>query len=415
MTRTASPKLVAYASLALARPEAAALAAPFALVLAAGLALAREPEVRVRLELDRERLLQGERFGVELEVHAVERGGRTTVLLELANGLVVEEGTNPVAIQLAPDERRALELVVRAERWGGYAVGDVIVRVEDALGLFAYERRVDCRTDVKVYPGGEVVRSLLRPKQTQLFAGHHVSRLRGDGIEFADLRPFLPGDRPRRINWRASARRRELWVNEAHPERSADVVIFLDTFAEARRAGESTIDDAVSAAASLAAQYLAAKDRVGLVSFGGILKWLTASTGPTQLYRIVDSLLDTEIFLSYAWKDVDVIPRRTLPPQALVVAITPLLDERSLRALLDLRRRAFDLAVIEVSPVPFARVGTGDLDELAFRIWKLRREAMRARFASFGVPVAEWRRGESLTIPIEEVRSFRRHARTVRV
>ena len=118
-------------------------------------------------------------------------------------------------------------------------------------------------------------------------------------------------------------------MNETHPERNADVVIFLDTFAEARRSDLGTLDLGVRAAASLATHYLREKDRVGLVSFGGVLNWLTATCGTTQLYRIVDSLLDAEILLSYAWKDLDVIPPRTLPPRALVIALSPLLDERA--------------------------------------------------------------------------------------
>ena len=75
--------------------------------------------------------------------------------------------------------------------------------------------------------------------------------------------------------------------------------------------------------------------------------------GSVQLYRIVDALLDTDIALSYAWKGADVIPPRTLPPQALVIGLTPLLDERSVGALLDLRARGFDLAIVDVSPLPF--------------------------------------------------------------
>ena len=101
-----------------------------------------------------------------------------------------------------------------------------------------------------------------------MFAGNQVARARGEGIEFADLRPFTPGDRLRRINWRASARRGDLWVNEAHPERNADIVLFLDVFAEVRRSGPGTLDLAVGAAGSLAERYLRDKDRVGLVSFG---------------------------------------------------------------------------------------------------------------------------------------------------
>ena len=175
------------------------------------------------------------------------------------------------------------------------------------------------------------------------------------------------------------------------------------------------LDQAVGAAGALARHYLAEKDRVGLVSFGGVINWLTASSGLVQLYRVLDSLLDAEIFLSYAWKDIDLLPVRTLPPKALVLALSPLLDERAVRALLDLRARGFDLAVIEISPVPFAAPGGRKLDELAWRLWLLRREALRSRYLRLGVPVVEWREGVSLQAALEEVRRFRRHARTLRV
>jgi hypothetical protein len=137
--------------------------------------------------------------------------------------------------------------------------------------------------------------------------------------------------------------------------------------------------------------------------------------GTLQHYRILDALLDTEIVLSYYWHAIDLIPRRTLPPKALVVALTPLLDERSVGALLDLRARGFDLAVVDVSPVPFTRVPSGSLDRLAYRIWGLRRDAQRHRFERAGVAVAEWTRGADLQVVLEEVSGFRRRARHARV
>jgi uncharacterized protein (DUF58 family) len=219
----------------------------------------------------------------------------------------------------------------------------------------------------------------------------------------------------RRVNWRASARRRELWVNEHHPERNTDVVLFLDTFVEARRADASTIDQAVRAAASLTSQYLGQRDRVALVSFGGVLRWFLPGSGLVQRYRIVDALLDTEIIENYAWKDIDIIPPGTLPPQALVVALTPLLDERAVDALLNLRARGFDLAVVEISPVPFARPGPGgELDQIAHRLWQMSREPLRARFLQAGVSVAEWSEDAPLARALEEASSFRRFARLAR-
>jgi uncharacterized protein (DUF58 family) len=316
---------------------------------------------------------------------------------------------------LEPNEPRTLSYRLRGDRWGGYAVGAVLVRAHDRFGLLSDEARLEDLQPLKIYPRPEPLQQLLRPYETQVFAGNQVSREKGEGVEFADLRRFVPGDRPRRINWRASARRGELWVNELHAERNADVILFLDSFAEVRGDVESTLDRAVRAAAALATHYLRHKDRVGLVSFGGVLNWLTPSTGLVQLYRIVDSLLDTEIVLNYAWKDLDVIPRRTLPPKALVVGLSPLLDERAVGALLDLRARGFDLSIIEVSPVPFALPGEDELERLAYRLWLLRREALRARYERFGVPVAVWDDEVTFTAAVEEVREFRRYAPRVPV
>jgi uncharacterized protein (DUF58 family) len=423
VTRSATPKLGAYASLAgtgllaalvLGRPELAALAAPFALLLVAGLSVAEAPRVRGILELEAERQVEGEDVPAYLELHALTPAPRLEVLLDLPEGLETR-APNPQLLRLEPEERRELELPVHCVRWGAYLAGDVLLRARDRFGLLTYEQTLDLRRPLKVYPRGEVLAKLLRPLETQASAGNQPPRSRGEGIEFADLRPFVPGDRVRRVNWRATARRGEPWVNETHPERNTDVVIFLDTFAEVRSGVTSTLDLAVQAAGSLAAHYIREKDRVGLVAFGGVLNWLTVSSGVVQLYRVLDSLLDAEIFLSYAWKDIDILPVRTLPPQALVLALTPLLDERSVRALLDLRARGFDLAVVEISPTPFVEAGKGSLDELAHRLWLLRRDALRASYLRLGVPVVEWRKGIELQAALEEVRTFRRHARVTRV
>jgi uncharacterized protein (DUF58 family) len=422
VTRYASPKLAGYAglvgaallgALALRRPELVALAGAFALPLALALAFERAPKLRVEAGLGAERALQGDEVTLTLDVEG-DSVERLELVVELPYGLAVADGSTRAVLRLAREQEQSLELRLRCERWGAYVLGGVRVRAHDRFGVLLHEQRLEPSLPLKVYPHAESLRALLRPQETQVSAGNQVARTRGEGIEFADLRPFSAGDRPRRINWRASARRGALWVNEAHPERNADIVLFLDTFAEARRAGPGTLDLAVGAAGSLAERYLRHKDRVGLVSFGGVLNWLIPATGLVQLYRIVDALLDTEIVLNYAWKDLDVIPLRTLPPKALVVALTPLIDKRSVAALLDLRRRGFDLAVIEIDPAPYVDPGKDELEQLAFRLWRLRRDALRSEYERVGVPVVPWRAGESLQVALEEVRSFRRGARAVR-
>ncbi len=423
MTRTVSPRLGGYASLAaagllaglvLARPELVVLGAPFALVGALGARRAREPELALGISVDRERALEGEHVTVTLDVRSATGVDRLDLFLALPPELVVEGDRNPLAVRLERGEHRTVELRVRCVRWGAWGIGPVTVRMRDRLGLYAWEGRLGEAAFLRVYPEVETLRALLPPHETQVFVGNQVSRTKGEGIEFADMRPFASGDRIRRINWRASARRGSLWVNEHHPERNSDVIVFLDTFADVRRGGRGTIDLAVRAAASLAARYLRRKDRVGLVSFGGFLTWLVPSSGTVQLYRILDSLLQTDIVLTYAAKGVDVLPPRTLPPKALVLALTPLLDVRSAGMLLDLRARGFDLVVIEISPLPFVEPGRDPLRRLAYRIWQLSREALRARYADAGVPVIEWRDGEPLDAALEEVTGFRQRARLVR-
>jgi uncharacterized protein (DUF58 family) len=419
MTRTAAPKLGVYAgltafgllaALVLGQPLVVALAAPFALVLGLGLAFADDPGLEADVHLDRDRVLEQEELTLKLELWAARGVSRLDILVRLPDGLVVEGGRNPVSIRLQGRETRTLELRVRAARWGGYVIGDVILRGQDTFGLFRYDLTLPRDKQLRVFPREEYLRSLLRPRETQPYVGEEVSRRRGDGIEYADIRPFSFGDMVTRINWRATARRGELWVNDRHPERNTDIVLFLDSFTEARRGEASTLDLALRAAATLARGYIAKRDRVGLIGFGGALRWLLPGTGEAQLYRICEALLDTRILLHYAWRDIAVVPARVLPPQSLVVALTPLLDERSINALFDLRARGYDLVVVETSPLPYVDAPKTAVEQLAFRLWQLRRDSLRDRLRQGGVAVTEWRQGTPLAVHMEEVEAFRRHA-----
>jgi uncharacterized protein (DUF58 family) len=397
------------AALALGRIEPIALAAPFLLALVAA-AAEREPKVSVSSSLDRERAIEGDEVTATIELSSAEGIGRFELLLHLPPELSVEGGPAR-ALKLLPDEKQTIELTVRCERWGAFSVGQVLFRARDSLGFRSREGHAGEARSLRVFPREETLRSLVPPLETQVFAGNQVSRARGEGIEFADLREWQPGDRLRRVNWRATALRGSLWVNEQNPERNTDVVLFLDTFAEVSAEGRSTNDRAVRAAATLAHRYLQRKDRVGLVGFGGFLSWLVPASGMRQLYAIIETLLTSQVVHSFALRGVDVLPPRTLPPKALVLAITPLLDDRTAAALLDLRARGYDLIVIEVSPLELVAPAPGSSLELAYRLWGLSREALRWRYEQVGVPVVTWREDMPLAVPVEEVNAFRHLAR----
>jgi len=415
-----SPKLALYAAfaaasfiaaLALGRPELAGLGAPFALILAVGLSLP-PPQVKASVRLSRERVLEGDEIEAELYLSSSE-GCEVHVAHVLPAGIELAKDEPPsYVLALTRARPRVVTVKLACERWGAYRLGELAVRSGDRARLRLADQRVRGSAVLRVYPSRERLQSLITPHETQPFAGNRVSRAKAEGIEFADVRPYVRGDRVRHLNWRASSRGQALYVNQQHPERNADVILFLDNFAEAERQGEGTLDLAVRAAATLADHYLAAQDRVGVVGFGGIVRWLTPASGTLQSYRIAEALLETEVNFSYVWKRIDVLPPRSLTPQALVIALSPLLDERGMYALVDLRRRGFDLAVVDVSPIPFASSSAGGApDPQALRLWRLWRETLHLRYQELGVAVAEWTSGESLAKVVEEVSAFRRFAR----
>jgi uncharacterized protein (DUF58 family) len=417
VTRAALPKLRTYtvlaagilvAAVAFGRPELVALAVPLVGFLAVGIAHAPAHDVTLTVTLERDSVTEGDDVELALQVTSRTALPRLELSPTVGPGLELVDG-RPPPLSLAPGEERSLVVPLRCRRWGLYDVGTFDVAAYDSFGLVVDEQVLEPQLALRVYPATERVQRLLRPLETQPFVGNQVARTKGDGIEHADIRPFMPGDRLRRINWRASARRQSLLVNESHPERNADVVLFLDTFAEAGAEGDSTLDHTVRAATALAEAYLKRRDRVGVVGFGGVVRWLTPASGARQLYRIVESLLDTHVAFTYVAKTADLLPPRSLPPQSLVVALTPLLDRRALEALTDLRARGFDLAIVDVSPI-----GRGPADDTTTRFWHLWRDALRYRYERLGVPVVEWRPADALVVALEEVRSFRRYARRVR-
>jgi len=403
------------AALALRRPELAIAAAPFVLMLAIGTRVARQPRIELELLLATDRTLEGAEVEAEITVRAETAVDQLELLLELPDAMEVVDGDRARALRLRAGDERAIPLRLRCSRWGLYDVGDLEVRARDPFRLVVWETRLQRPHHVKAYPRQETVSRILTPVETQAFAGSEVARLKGEGVEYADIRDYVPGDRLRSINWRASARKGGLVVNERHPERNTDVVLFVDSFADVQGEDRSTLDDAVRASTTLATHYLERRDRVGLVAFGGVLRWLRPGMGIGQRFRLVETLLETGVEPTYTWRHINVIPARILPPKALVLALTPLVDPRFVTAVEDLRARGFDLVVIEVDPVGLVESGRSKADMLAYRLWILEREVLRSRLERLGIGIARWDDEGSLEAALEGVRTYRRYARLARV
>ena len=410
------PRLVGYTALGMlgllvgltvAEPAAVAFGAAFLLPVVYGLAAPRPLLPESDVVLSHERVLEGDAVEVRLQLAAE----AAVDWLELDLGVPARarllDGPPRLVLGLGAGETRTLVYRIRYPRWGVYPVG--AVRLVGAHRLFAVgssTERAPSRL-VRVYPRVERLRRLARPRATRPASGSRPAAVRGEGIEFAEMREFRAGDRVRRVNWRASARRGQLLVSDRLPERSSDIVLFLDSLTEAATDEESTLDLSVRAAATLVGEYLRQRDRVGLLSFGGDLEWVLPSAGERQRYRIVDAVLSSESARLLRWRDLSLIPSRVLPPQSMIVALTPLLDWRVNRALLNLRARGYDLALIEVDPIRLAEPSRVLYGEQAWRLWLLERELIRSRFRRAGVPVSTWDGEAPLARSVEELASSR--------
>jgi len=373
------------------RAELLVAAVPLLAALVLGQRAARPPALQLDHAVSDARLVEGERVTVTVTLRA-DAPGVVELLEPLPPGVWLESGHHHAFFALRPGEDVRWQFVLRCAGRRRLRLGGPHVRLWGPLGLVAAEGRYRASHAVAVYPQLAPLRHLPRPVQTQTFVGNYVSPAQGEGIEPGDVRPFVAGDQVRHVNWRATLRLGALHVTQHHRERNADVVLLLDTLSEVGPPGGTVVDLAARGATALAAAYLGRKDRVGLIEYGGQLRWVRPAAGRTQFQRLADTLLDASVVFTYVTRDVELIPRRVLPPQALVLALSPLLDARFVRAATDLAARGFDLVVIAVSPVGAARAAlpAGRITDVAARLWALERRAALDDLRRRGLTVVDW-------------------------
>jgi uncharacterized protein (DUF58 family) len=390
--------------LVLARADLVTIGAGFGLVAAASFAWPPPPSVQTTISLDVHRTFEGDPVTLTVAVEADRAASRFDLAVALPAHWRVTGGDRLAAAPLPSGRRWVHRVSLATDRWGAYDLGAVAVRWIPPTGIGIAEATVRTPLPVRVLPDPSRLRVLVRPARTRVHAGDHRTRQRGAGTEHADSRPFLPGDDRRAVNWRLTARLGEPWIDERHPERATDIIILVDTFDAA------ALGDAVRAGGALGVAYLAAHDRVGLVAFGGSMRWLRPDGGRYHEQLLLDALTSIRHFDTDAERDLSSIPTAALPPNALVVAITPLADRRTISILDDLHARGSDLAIVEVVPTVAPR--RGSTAGRATRLWELERRATHQRFVRRGLAVATWDGEGSLAATLGELAALRRHART---
>jgi uncharacterized protein (DUF58 family) len=119
----------------------------------------------------------------------------------------------------------------------------------------------------------------------QAFDGQIPSQVRGQGTEFDSLREYVVGDDVRSIDWRATARRRDVVVRTWRPERDRRVLIVLDTGRTSAGRVETwpRLDWSMDAALLLAALAAQAGDRVDFLAVDRAVRAWTPAVPKTQL------------------------------------------------------------------------------------------------------------------------------------
>lgn len=395
--RRSDPRLRAYlvagfgglaAAIATGQPELAALGAPFIVLAAIGLIDRGAAGVRGGVRVDRARVIEGD--VVEGEVR-VDWDGEAEVDLLLAGWRgVAPIDPEPVVGWSLPAGRGPVTLPfrLRARSWGVHDLGTLWVRVRRPGGLRAWERDLAPAPSVRVLPAPLRLDSLLKPSEPRVVAGVHLSRSRGHGTDFADLRPYQPGDRLRDLSWSASARFAEPWVTVHHPERTGTVLLLLDAFFTKERKSTEALARAARAAWAVASLHLKAQDRVGLLAYGRTVAWFAPQGGRRARWLLLDELLS----VGGAAEDLDRRRRRSrrvvVPSDALIVGVTNLRSQTFRRDLLHHRRTGHTTVALVIDTSDLLPDADSRAEDAARRLWLAQREAERQSLERGGVPTA---------------------------
>ena len=365
--------------------ELLAVAAAPLLIIAAADRGPRPTQVTLSAVAAPDRCIEGD--AVDLTVQAgTDRGvGQITVTIRPAHSLQRLEGASRSGTSLRRNDFHGTWRLA-ATRWGRWTMATARVTVRDRSRL--WEATAVCPVgELVVYPQPAPLSHLVVPTRLPRRIGTHVVQAPGHGVEFAGIRDYVPGDPAGDIHWPSSLRLGRLQIIQHAAEQAADIVVGVDAFSDVG----GSLGRSVRGCAGVAQGYLGIGDRVGLVVLGGGLRWLPPDTGQRTLYRITDQVLGLRRDTNVATPDLARLPRQSLPPAALMVLFTPLLEERAITIIDDLCVRGVSTLVIDVLTCEpeLPQRHTAD-EELAVRLWRLDRAAQRQRFSEQGVTVVRW-------------------------
>jgi uncharacterized protein (DUF58 family) len=369
---------------------------------------------KVDISLERD-IVPNETFGdedIRVESHVRNLTGAPLGNLEiheiLDHRIVPQKGASHSLAAVGPFQKVDLVQEFPSPPRANYEIGPLIVRVRDPFGFYLTEKKLRPEA-LSVMPRPERLRGVqLRPRHVGPWPGVIPSKALGLGTEFYSMRDYIPGDDPKRINWKASARYNELIVNETEAERVTDVMIVLDTDVSFfGPSGDELFEREVQAAASLARLLLGQGNRVGLVLQGGERGSIPAGFGKRHERRILYLLAAARpgrasVSTSYV---MNLLARRMLPSRSQVVMISPLLDPEIRDGVRQLTIAGYSILVLSPSPNPPTSF-QDQTQEIAFKFVMLERSISLLALERSS-RVVDWPSGVPLSVLMSKVRNTR--------
>src|SRR6266498_2117642 len=398
------------------RVDLVVLAAPFALGTA--LSLRRRPSTvpRVTLAQADPFVAEGAEIGAAVTVTNPDPVGLDLALVRvhMSPWLRVRHGDRPYAAAVPAGKSTLIALEGPAVRWGRHALGPALVYGVSADGLLISLPGEAPATGVKVYPVADVFEADEAMPRAAGMVGAHRSRRPGEGGELAGVRQYSPGDRLRRIDWRVTLRTRQLHVVATLSDRDAEVVLLLDVLSEAGRSGgiggaASVLDTTVRAAAGIAEHYLHRGDRVSLLEYGYRARRLRPAAGRRQYLTALEWLLDVRPTAADDAPTADDaltaggLAGHGLSGNALVIVLTPLLDQRSAGMVAGLARAGRFVVAVDTLPPDLRPALDGEWAPMAYRLWRMARDNVVGQLREHGVPVVAWAGAGSLDQVLQDV------------
>lgn len=182
---------------------------------------------------------------------------------------------------------------------GEYVFGNMNIYVTTALGLV--KRRYTFSKDqlVKVYPSFIQMKKLDFLALDQKISLQGIKKIRriGHTLEFEQIKEYVRGDDVRTINWKATAKKRDLMVNQFQDERAQPVYSVIDCgrIMKMPFEGLSLLDYAINSSLAFSNVALKKKDRVGLIAFSSKIESIQkASSRLSQLQHIMEALYNID-------------------------------------------------------------------------------------------------------------------------